>query len=70
MREIDMNNGEFEVHPPGTAREVALSRELVHEIERITHQFGNVVPHSVMNTYQKLKEHYDTQDGVNYESTY
>lgn len=60
MKEIDMNKGDFEVHPPGTAKEIALSRELAREIELITHQFGKVVPHSVLNAYDKLKSHYRT----------
>jgi len=60
MTTIDMNNGDFEVHPVGTAKEIALSRELAREIENITHQFGKVVPHSVLNAYDKLKSHYNT----------
>ena len=53
-----MNNGEFEVHPPGTAKEVSLSRELAREIEQIVHQYGGVVPSNVLNAHKKLKEHY------------
>ncbi len=59
MREVDMNNGEFEVHPPGTAEEIALARELSKQIDQIVAQFGKVVPHSVLDANEKLKEHYN-----------
>ena len=52
---------DFEVHPRGTAEEIALSRALANQIEQITHQYGGVVPHNVMLAYNKLCDHYMKQ---------
>lgn len=52
---------DFETHPIGTSIEVSLSRALAREIEQVTKQYGNVVPHQVMLAYEKLLEHHQWQ---------
>lgn len=52
---------DFEVHPIGTATEIKLSRALANEIEQITQQYGNVVPHSVLQKYYELRSYYQKQ---------
>jgi hypothetical protein len=52
---------DFEVLPIGSTKEIKLSRDLAREIEQVTQQYGNVIPHNVMNSYLKLKEHYAWQ---------
>lgn len=49
---------DFEVHPIGTAEEIGLSRALFNEITNITHQYGAVVPHNIINAYNGLTDHY------------
>ena len=56
-----MSNGDFEVHPIGTSRELFLSRALAREIDQVLRQYGNVVPENVLNAYLKLKELYAIQ---------
>lgn len=41
--------------------EIRLSRELAREIESVTNQYGEVVPHNVWLAYLKLKKHYEMQ---------
>lgn len=53
-----MNKG-FEVHPPGTAEEILLSRNLARSIEQIDFQYPGTVPHSVMQSFSELKKFYD-----------
>lgn len=53
---------DFEVVERGTVRELQLARNLARAIEQVTKQYGLVVPHSVMQEYYKLKEHYESQD--------
>ena len=52
---------DFEVHPIGTAREIRLSRDLARAIESNIEQYGNVVPHDVLQAYLKLKDYYAYQ---------
>lgn len=53
---------DFETHEIGTARELALSRELVAQIKQITEQFGDgIVPHNVFQAYSKLMYFYEQQ---------
>jgi hypothetical protein len=52
---------DFETHPRGTIKEIALSRDLSREIEQTMRQWGNVIPENVLNAYLKLKEHYALQ---------
>lgn len=52
---------DFEVHQIGTANELRLSRALAREIDQVLSQYGQVIPHSVLQAYYKLKEHYDMQ---------
>lgn len=52
---------DFETHPRGTATEIQLSRALAREIDQVVRQYGNVVPENVLNSFMKLKEHYDLQ---------
>jgi len=55
-------NGNFEVHPIGTATEMRLARELVAVIEQMTDQFGEgIVPYNVFKAYSELHDHYVTQ---------
>lgn len=51
-----------EVVEKGTIREIELARNLVRAIEEITFQYNRVLPYSVMVAYNKLKEHYESQD--------
>lgn len=57
-----MKMNDCEVVEKGTIREIELARNLAREIERVTDQYGLVVPNSVMIEYNKLKEHYERQD--------
>jgi hypothetical protein len=52
---------DFEVHPIGYAEEIKLSRALAREIEQTLHQWGNVIPRSVHEAYEKLNKHYQQQ---------
>lgn len=51
-----------EVVEKGTIREIELSKNLARSIEQVTKQYGLVVPHSVMQEYNKLKAFYESQD--------
>lgn len=53
---------DFEVHPRGTANEIALSRKLVQELTDLieTYQPG-ILPVNVLRSYNSLIEHYNTQ---------
>lgn len=51
---------DFETHERGTAKELALCRELVKEIEQVTALYGNgIVPHGVFLAYEKMKTFYE-----------
>jgi hypothetical protein len=52
---------DFEVCEIGTIREIQLSRALARAIDSELEQYGNVVPHSVLQAYLKLKDHYARQ---------
>jgi predicted naringenin-chalcone synthase len=59
---------DFETHPVGTrfilddyAKEIQLSRALARAIEQELHQYGKVIPHSVLQAYNKLTEYYNKQ---------
>lgn len=41
--------------------EIRLSRELAKSIEQLTEQYDRILPQSVMQSYKKLKEHYEKQ---------
>lgn len=41
--------------------EIRLSRALAKEIESVTKQYGEVVPHNVWLAYSRLVEHYRKQ---------
>jgi hypothetical protein len=60
---MNAKSNDFEVHPRGTAQEIALYRELAREIESVTEQYGSVVPLQIMNVYAKLLAHYDAYNG-------
>ena len=51
---------DFEVVERGTIQELSLLRGLARSIEDVTAQYGQVVPQSVMQEYNKLKEHYES----------
>lgn len=53
---------DFEVVERGTITELQLARNLARAIEEITFQYNRVLPYSVMVAYNKLKEHYESQD--------
>lgn len=52
---------DFEVHNIGHFEEIRLSRELAAAIEQELQSYGKVVPHSVLQAYEKLKKHYNWQ---------
>lgn len=52
---------DFEVHERGTATEIRLSRELARAIEQELQSYGQVIPHSVFQAYQRLSAHYQLQ---------
>lgn len=53
---------DFETHPIGTATEIRLSRALATQIEQVMQQYGpGILPHNVVNAYNKLYEHYIRQ---------
>ena len=52
---------DFEVHERGHFEEIRLSRELARAIESELGQWGQVVPQSVLDAYNKLKLHYERQ---------
>ena len=52
---------DFEVHPRGTAHEIAASRKLAREIDQIMEQFGQVVPTNVLLAYNELRQIYTKQ---------
>jgi hypothetical protein len=52
---------DFEVHEIGHYEEIRLSRELANAIEQELQSYGQVIPHSVMQAYQRLKAHYAKQ---------
>lgn len=52
---------DFEVHEIGTAMEIKLGRDLAREIGQVLDQYGQVIPHNVMQAYLKLKVHYERQ---------
>jgi len=39
-------------------KEIQLSRELARSIEQLNEQYRNIIPLSIWQPYQKLKEHY------------
>lgn len=49
---------DFEVHPIGTAMEIKLARELIREVGQVIEQYGEVVPHNVRMSYNRLLEQY------------
>jgi uncharacterized protein YuzE len=52
---------DFEVHNTGHFEEIRLSRELANAIELEVSTYGQVMPFSVMQAYQRLKKHYEWQ---------
>lgn len=52
---------DFEVHSIGHFEEIRLSRALANAIEQELQAYGQVIPHSVMQAYLRLKEHYERQ---------
>jgi hypothetical protein len=52
---------DFEVHNIGHFEEIKLSRELANAIEQELQSYGQVIPHSVMQAYLRLKKHYEWQ---------
>jgi hypothetical protein len=52
---------DFEVHNIGHFEEIKLSRELANAIEQELQAYGQVIPHSVMQAYLRLKKHYEWQ---------
>ena len=51
---------DFETSPIGTQKEVLLARVLVKAIEQLINQYGEgIVPHSILNPYLDLKDHYE-----------
>lgn len=52
---------DFETHSIGTAKEIALSRELARAIAQLQDQYPGVVPRDVMKVYEKLNQHYQWQ---------
>ena len=53
---------DFEVHDRGTTQELYLCRALARTIEQEINQYGNVIPHSVLVEYKKLKAFYESRD--------
>ena len=53
---------DFEVHDRGTTQELYLCRALARAIEQELKQYGEVVPHSVLTEYKKLKAFYENND--------
>ena len=53
---------DFEVVERGTVRELELARSLARSIEEVVKQYGQVVPYSVMQEYNKLKAYYESND--------
>lgn len=51
-------SGDFEVHERGTAEELRLSRELVEAIRIEIESYGDVVPWSVKQAYNRLYGHH------------
>ena len=52
-------NGDFEVHPRGTAEELRRSRELANAIEQLIVQYGEgILPHSILQSYKPLRHMY------------
>ena len=50
---------DFETHPPGTRKEIELSRDLVKAIEQLIKQYGEgIVPPSISVPYNALKAYY------------
>lgn len=48
---------DFDVLPPGTQKEILLSRDLFMAIEQLTKQYGKgIIPHQILIPYNKLKQ--------------
>lgn len=58
---------DFETHPRGTHAEIVASRALAREIQEVVEQYGNVIPHGVMEAYKKLNDIYVKQLEGHYE---
>lgn len=58
---------DFETHPRGTHAEIVASRALAREIQEVVEQYGNVIPHGVMEAYKKLNDIYVKQLEGQYE---
>ena len=53
---------DFEVHDRGTAEELRLSRALAGQIEQVIQSYSpGILPHNVINAYNKLYEFYIRQ---------
>jgi len=51
---------DFETSPIGTQKEVLLARVLVKAIDQLIEQYGDgIIPHSILNPYLDLKDHYE-----------
>jgi len=49
-------NGDFEVHPRGTAEELRRSRELATVIDQLIVQYGEgIIPKSILDKYKPLR---------------
>jgi hypothetical protein len=50
---------DFEVHERGTATELRLSRELIHEMDEVMRSYGRgIFPANVLTAYDKLVAHH------------
>jgi len=55
-------NSDFEVHQNGTIAEIRLCRALARSIEQVLTQYGEVIPHSVLVEYKRLKAFYESRN--------
>jgi hypothetical protein len=58
---------DFETHPRGVAMEIKASRHLAEQIEQTIQQWGpGVIPHNIVQAYNKLYEVYIKQMEMEY----